>query len=225
MESTVTEMISKQPTLTIGDGSPRVIMSPGNIEPSGPSVSEQNSWFDMWSILRYTAIIVILAFLGFNLFTYLGDMTGGLVTALGPTVEDIAKVTGETTKQTTNVAAVGAKGVVDIAAGSIDSGINLLEKGLESNSMSNDKSNAVKKASAKKDVGEGEGEINWDEHEPEADDAGSKTQMNNTGKSGYCYIGEDRGYRSCMKIGAGDSCMSGDIFPSQEICVNPNLRK
>ena len=43
-------------------------------------------------------------------------------------------------------------------------------------------------------------------------------------KSGYCYIGEDRGYRSCIELSPGDKCMSGDIFPSMDICINPNLR-
>jgi hypothetical protein len=45
-----------------------------------------------------------------------------------------------------------------------------------------------------------------------------------TGKAGWCYIGEDRGIRTCGEIGVNDVCMSGDIFPSQEICMNPNLR-
>ena len=43
-------------------------------------------------------------------------------------------------------------------------------------------------------------------------------------QSGFCYIGEDRGFRSCISVGEGDLCMSGDIFPSQEVCINPNLR-
>ena len=40
----------------------------------------------------------------------------------------------------------------------------------------------------------------------------------------FCYIGEDRGYRSCIELNSGDTCMSGDIFPSMDICINPNLR-
>ena len=42
--------------------------------------------------------------------------------------------------------------------------------------------------------------------------------------SGYCYIGEDRGFRSCIKVGESTKCMSGEIFPSREVCVNPRLR-
>ena len=64
------------------------------------------------------------------------------------------------------------------------------------------------------------------ENVPEPDDAGSRTQSNRaSGKSGYCYIGEDRGFRSCISVGENDTCMSGDIFPTEAICINPNLRK
>ena len=60
---------------------------------------------------------------------------------------------------------------------------------------------------------------------PEADDSMSRTQMNPTTKSGFCYIGEDRGFRSCIEVGKGDVCMSGNIFPSEALCINPNLRE
>ena len=43
-------------------------------------------------------------------------------------------------------------------------------------------------------------------------------------KSGWCYIGSEQGYRSCSQVGEADTCMSGNIFPTQDICVNPNLR-
>ena len=58
-----------------------------------------------------------------------------------------------------------------------------------------------------------------------ADDSYSAIQMSKSAsKSGWCFIGEDRGFRSCIQVGDNDKCMSGDIFPSQEICVNPKLR-
>jgi hypothetical protein len=58
-----------------------------------------------------------------------------------------------------------------------------------------------------------------------ADDSYSSIQMSkSSSKSGWCFIGEDRGFRSCIQVGENDKCMSGDIFPSQEICINPKLR-
>ena len=41
---------------------------------------------------------------------------------------------------------------------------------------------------------------------------------------GYCYIGEENGQRSCSEIYEGDICMSGEIFQSNELCMNPKLR-
>ena len=58
--------------------------------------------------------------------------------------------------------------------------------------------------------------------QPKGDDSNSSIQLPK--KSGYCYIGEDKGYRSCIYVGKRDTCMSGDIFPSLEVCINPKLR-
>jgi cytoskeletal protein RodZ len=54
-----------------------------------------------------------------------------------------------------------------------------------------------------------------------ANDSYSSVQQ---GKAGWCYIGSEEGYRSCSQVGEADTCMSGSIFPTQDICVNPNLR-
>jgi hypothetical protein len=43
-------------------------------------------------------------------------------------------------------------------------------------------------------------------------------------KSGYCYVGEDSGFRSCIEVGESTKCMSGEIFPTMDVCVNPLLR-
>ena len=63
---------------------------------------------------------------------------------------------------------------------------------------------------------------NKESQQPKGDESGSSIQMPK--KSGYCYIGEDKGYRTCIEVGKRDTCMSGDIFPSLEVCINPNLR-
>ena len=52
----------------------------------------------------------------------------------------------------------------------------------------------------------------------------SRSSIQTTGKAGWCFIGKDQGFRTCSEIGVNDGCMSGDVFPSQEICMNPSLR-
>ena len=61
--------------------------------------------------------------------------------------------------------------------------------------------------------------------DPKPDMATNSTQSSKiVKKAGYCFIGEDRGFRSCVHVKKGDMCMSGDIFPNEAICINPNLR-
>jgi hypothetical protein len=37
---------------------------------------------------------------------------------------------------------------------------------------------------------------------------------------GFCYVGENK----CVSATDKDVCMSGDIFPTMDVCVNPKLR-
>ena len=46
----------------------------------------------------------------------------------------------------------------------------------------------------------------------------------NVTSDGFCYIGYDDGQRECVDVYAGDVCMSGEIFPSLDICINPKMR-
>jgi len=41
---------------------------------------------------------------------------------------------------------------------------------------------------------------------------------------GFCYIGYDKNQRECTNVYEGDICMSGQIFPTMAVCLNPHLR-
>ncbi len=41
--------------------------------------------------------------------------------------------------------------------------------------------------------------------------------------NGFCYIGYDQ-QRECTSVSDGDVCMSGQVFPTLEVCMNPHLR-
>lgn len=59
---------------------------------------------------------------------------------------------------------------------------------------------------------------------PKEDNTGSDVQFARKPLAGYCYVGKDRGYRSCVRVDQEDTCMSGDIFPTMDVCINPKLR-
>ena len=43
-------------------------------------------------------------------------------------------------------------------------------------------------------------------------------------QQGYCFIGKINDTRHCAKVNERTQCMSGDIYPTKDICINPNLR-
>lgn len=52
----------------------------------------------------------------------------------------------------------------------------------------------------------------------------SSSSVQTPSKSGFCYIGTDQDVRSCIYTGRNDTCASGKIYPTMDVCVNPNLR-
>jgi hypothetical protein len=194
-------------------------MDANNIITETPNLSYDSSTADTglpWStIIRYFMIILILIFLGFNIFTYLGKISEWLLDLIKPVLTFFGYGIAQTTKQVVNVSATGTKGLVDVTAGTVTGGIDMLANGL-----------STKKKRGKSDMKAIDNSIRNLQSEPMPDDAGSKTQLSKArGKAGYCYIGEDRGFRSCIQVGEADMCMSGDIFPTHDVCINPNLRE
>ena len=213
---------------------------------TSPKISESSSndgFFSTNGNTSYTRIgliVVILLFLGVNIFSYLGDFLQIIKDAFAPLLKNILESFGyvvtETTKDVTQVAAAGAKLGIDVAAGTIESGVNVIQgqldlnqgpgqgQGLRQGLNPSQKNNLSKQASMSASLSSALADAEYNT-EPLPDDATSSTQRNGSGKSGYCYIGEDRGFRSCIAIKEGDVCMSGEIFPTNAICVNPSLRE
>jgi len=181
---------------------------------SAVSVKPQGTMF-----FRYLSIFLIIALLIGNLFLYLikpakssiFEMYDPLLKLLGVKVEENPNIP-ETSKKETKTAN-GEKGGIKKLEKAIDEKktINKIDgKDIEINNTSSQ----VEKPKIKK------------EFIPEPDDSTSRLQSSKpSSKQGYCYIGEDRGFRSCIEVDKGDICMSGDIFPTKDICINPNLRE
>ena len=194
--------------------------------PSLSTSSSSNGWFDGLKDINtstWIIIILILAFLGFNIFVYLAKGTQEISDFFGPIMQKLFGTTVGVASQTVDVAAEGTKAVVGGTATAVNTGLSAVQDITPNNSKSSIKSepvsqkrinqydnNTLNKALNSSKQQQGGGSQDYEPHEAES--------------SGWCYIGEDRGYRSCAQVGVDDKCMSGDIFPSQELCMNPNLR-
>jgi hypothetical protein len=184
-------------------------------------------------------VALILAVLGFNIFYYLASGTQFFANFVSPYIKYFSDLVGgtigNTTKQIVTTSATGTKAGVDITAGTITSSIDALGSAIEgtssavaqtgqavekdvSTSPENPLNNALNNAQQQQQQG-------GDPDTFQADDSYSSIQSGkSSSKSGWCYIGEERGIRSCSQVGPNDQCMSGDIFPTSQVCVNPTLR-
>jgi hypothetical protein len=230
MEETGLSSITKTLTNAFSSNPPSAIEP---IEPISNSygdatdMSNTESGYSIWSVISGILIVLIIWVLIFNLFN-LGKVTDWIESVLS----FLGYSTGETIKTTANVGAAGVTSSTNVAAGALTGGVNMLEKGLHLTPEEKSRGQqSQQQQQQQQSLGEStestvlaKGLANLKKMTPSPDDATSVTQSGGRSKSGYCYIGEDRGFRSCINVGENDECMSGDIFPTMDICINPNLR-
>lgn len=230
-------------TNTISDGLINPSTTTNNSMSLGSSFSSTSSGDDTGifsgiknvSAFTWVLIIFLLAFFGFNIFVYLAKGTEEITSIFKPLVDGVLALTAHISSIFIGVTAAGTKTIVSGTADVLDTGLSKIENraekvqekttpsSLQSQPVTTNQTNQTmdnntlnKSLNTAKASQPQNGDY-------EADNSGSTIQSG-SGKSGWCYIGEDRGFRSCMEIGDNDKCMSGDIFPSKDICVNPNLR-
>ena len=211
-----------------------------DINSSDSSMSSFFDWIKEISLTTWLLIILILAFLGFNIFVYLAKGTQEVNSVFAPLIQKVVAIFGGVTGQVVDVSAEGAKAVVNTSADVVTTGLTGVQNITPSKqvqpktSQTTTKGQDVKTTFPQGDVAQSntlnkainsstaqKQQVNGEDYQ--ADEA-SSTIQNGASKAGWCYIGEDRGFRSCAEVGVNDTCMSGDIFPTSQVCVNPSLR-
>jgi hypothetical protein len=186
-----------------------------------PLSGEQNgSFLSNVPWYAWLILVLVLAFFGFNIFVYLAKGTDDISNFFGPIIAKISSYFGvaavDTAKQTASVAETGASAIASSSQGQSVASTIPQKDASQKTSLYNALNSSQQQEQSSQ---------NNEKSEYTADDSHSTIQQTkSSNKAGWCYIGEDRGFRSCIKVNEGDTCMSGNIFPSEEICVNPNLR-
>jgi len=149
---------------------------------------------------KIVILVVILGILGFNIFTYLAKGTDILGTFLKTTGKDFEK-----------------------------SAKDLLGRSPSSKKKPPTKGSPVKPILKNKPPSKLSSSVNKGARKPPppsvSPDSSSKSTIQKGPRKGFCYIGTDRGIRSCISVYKGNKCMSGQIYPSRNICINPQLRE
>ena len=162
-------------------------------------------------IIKMLLIAAIVGFLAYNLYLYFTEGTDVLGKYFGIGIVGVAKGS----EVAVDTVAEGTKDTVSVAQNVTNKGLDVVAE------AGNDiKHRAESPIERKLDEDERK------EEEAENVNANSSfaSNLKKTVKGGYCYIGTDRTFRSCVKVDEGDICMSDKIFPTKELCINPNLR-
>ena len=189
------------------------------LKPTFPESS--NSMFSNTNnniIIIILVVLLIFSFLGINILVILGNIFQTFVQIFGPMVSQILSIFGYTTgtvlNKTADVVSDTAKAGIDIAEGSVQSVGHILRDASTPNVNDNTKY-SLDNALNNSQILSGE---------PSADTSENPIQKPITsGKQSWCLVGEYQGKRGCIEVNQQDRCLSGQVFPSQKMCLNPTL--
>ena len=154
------------------------------------------------------SVLLILSLLGVNLLVIIGNTVEVILDIFKPLIYQILAIFGYTAgtviNKTADITSDVARAGVDIAEGTVQSVGNLLKDASK---------NAVNTQTKK--------ELDIVISEPKADTTESPIQQGATMKSSWCLIGEQNGRRGCVEVNDASKCMSGQLFPTAEMCLNP----
>lgn len=175
------------------------------------SISENTgnsiSTFDFKQIFIYTFLLLSILLLIYNSYLYFVEKTDILAKHFGINISQYF----ENTKIGMNKFIQGTKDTIDISKKNID-----LSKG---NKIHNFKQKSpIEKISLNKN------KKTEDLEKIETDSSYDSSLKKSQKSGGFCYIGTDKRHRHCVKMTPGDVCASNKIYPTRDICINPNLR-
>ena len=160
-------------------------------------------------------VILILSLLGINIFIIFGNLLQNFIDIFSPiiskTLAHLGYASGNIITQSSDIVADTSKTGIDILNNTVNSVGDLLLK-----------------ASGKNPNSRLDKYINQPPTEPprspEPNNTTSPIQSGGTSsKSNWCLVGEYNGTRGCISVTDQDKCLSGQVFPSQQQCLNPNL--
>jgi len=207
-------------------------------KPITPSVTEptivpiQTGEVNMFSgknmVIVVLTVLLVLSFLGINLLASMGNLLQTISNVFGPLFTQILSVFGYTAgtviDKSTDVVTDVAKSGIDLAGDTIQSAAELL-KAASRGHVAADAVNQLDNSFRYGNSSNLDNAINNSKpglNQPVPDASVDPIQKPITaGKVNWCLVGEYQGKRGCIEVDDDSKCMSGQVFPSQNMCLNP----
>jgi hypothetical protein len=182
-------------------------------------VSDEGLFGGKNMIILILIMLLIFSFLGINILIVSGNIYDEVRVTVLPVIEKVLAMFGYSSgiliDKTADTASDAIKFSTDIAHGAVDSIGDLLKVASKSRleedtQLALDQTLTFNKPLCK--------------NEPQPESSSSSTQSPiSSGKQKWCLVEEIGTQRNCLEIAEMDKCMSGQVFPSQKVCLNPNL--
>ena len=213
----IEEPYYRNPGLELGLKSASASASASASSSSESSPSSLNINMDSKTVIIILLIFfIVLTFFGLNIISSLGNFMESIYNVIMPIVNQfliaLGYSAGTALDKVSDVSADVAKGGIDLADGALNN-IGGLLKGSVSVSGNNIPSSPPEMPI------EPPPEMPI---EPSPDSSENAIQKPiSSEKWNWCLVGEYQNKRGCIEITDSDKCFSGQIFPSQKMCLNP----
>uniref|UniRef100_A0A6C0JJ22 Uncharacterized protein n=1 Tax=viral metagenome TaxID=1070528 RepID=A0A6C0JJ22_9ZZZZ len=180
------------------------------------SNNTSNMFSDKNGLILILLLLLLFSFLGINLLNIGGDFIQRVNVVFAPFVSRILMTFGYTTgtviDKTADVVTDVSKTGIDIAGGAAHSLGDLFIKASSGNpSGPIDLEKTINEAVKKTVI-----------DEPKPDTTTNPIQKPiSSAKTQWCLVGEYEGRRGCIEVTDQDKCLSGQVFPTQKMCLNP----
>lgn len=192
-----------------------------------PSLSSPNSVMNMQTVLIILLLLLLLIIIsGLNIFNILGSFFQDLANFFGPVITQFLNALGYSAgtalDKVSDVSADVAKGGIDLVDGALNNVGGLL-KG-DNNAMPTPTTTNMPTPSMEPPNTPPPNTPTEPPTEPSPDSSENNIQKPITAdKWNWCLVGEYQNKRGCVEITDSDKCMSGQVFPSQKMCLNPTF--
>jgi len=180
-------------------------------------------------VIIVICIIFILAYFNINLFTIIGNIIQRISNIITPIFLNILHyfgvATGTTIAATTSVV---SSGISDVTTS-----IDTTNKAVSGTIISGIQGNGVNESAYPTKTIQNTNEQSFNivntapqiaAQQQKDDDKQYVNSVQYNTPVGYCFIGQQRDTRYCSEISEAYQCASGDVFPTMDMCINPNLR-
>ena len=192
------------------------------------STDKMNMFSGKNLVIVILTVLLVLSFLGINMLTSLGNLLQVISNIFGPLIAQILSVFGYTAgaviDTSTDIVTDVAKSGIDLAGDTIQSAAGLLKdasRGHVATDAVNQLDNSFKYGkSSKLDSVINNSKPGMNQPVPDASVDPIQKPIT-AGKVNWCLVGEYQGKRGCIEVDDDSKCMSGQVFPTQNMCLNP----